>query len=56
MPSIGAQEAALVRPWIALAEKLGAFAGQLTDTSIEAVEILYEGTAADLNGRALPPN
>ena len=53
MPSIGAQEAALVRPWIALAEKLGAFAGQLTDTSIEAVEILYEGTAADLNGRAL---
>jgi D-3-phosphoglycerate dehydrogenase len=53
MPSIGAQEAAQVRPWISLAEKLGAFAGQLTETSIEAVEILYEGTAAALNGRAL---
>ena len=53
MPSISAQEAQLVRPWIALAEKLGAFAGQLTETSIEAVEILYEGTAATMNQRAL---
>ncbi|MDE1938572.1 MAG: phosphoglycerate dehydrogenase [Alphaproteobacteria bacterium] len=53
MPSINAQEAALVKPWIVLAENLGAFAGQLTDTSIETVEILYEGTAADMNGRAL---
>jgi len=53
MPSINAQEAALVRPWIALAEKLGAFAGQLTETSLQAVEILYEGTAATLNQRAL---
>src|SRR5512141_3069724 len=38
MPSISAQEAQLVRPWISLAEKLGAFAGQLTETRIEAVE------------------
>jgi D-3-phosphoglycerate dehydrogenase len=53
MPSITADEAQHVRPWISLAEKLGAFAGQLTDTSIEAVEILYEGTAATLNQRAL---
>jgi len=53
MPSIGADEAALVRPWISLAEKLGAFAGQLTETSLQAVEILYEGTAAALNQRAL---
>ena len=53
MPSISALEAAKVRPWIALAEKLGAFAGQLIETSIEAVEILYEGTASGLNTRAL---
>jgi len=53
MPSISADEAQHVRPWIALAEKLGSFAGQLTETSIEAVEILYEGTAAGLNQRAL---
>jgi D-3-phosphoglycerate dehydrogenase len=53
MPSISADEAAKVKPWIALSEKLGAFAGQLTDSSIQSVEILYEGTAADLNQRAL---
>jgi len=53
MPSISAEEAQKVRPWIALAEKLGAFAGQLTSTSLQAVEILYEGSAAALNTRAL---
>jgi D-3-phosphoglycerate dehydrogenase len=53
MPSISAQEAQKVKPWISLAEKLGAFAGQLTETEINAVEILYEGTAAHLNQRAL---
>jgi D-3-phosphoglycerate dehydrogenase len=53
MPSISAEEAQRVRPWIALAEKLGGFAGQLTETSIAAVEIVYDGTAAALNTRAL---
>jgi len=53
MPSMTADEAASSRPWIALAEKLGLFAGQLTETSMEAVEIVYEGTAAALNTRAL---
>jgi len=53
MPSISAEEAQKVRPWIALAERLGAFAGQLTETSIHSAEILYEGTSAALNTRAL---
>jgi D-3-phosphoglycerate dehydrogenase len=53
MPSISADEAHQVRPWISLAENLGAFAGQLTETSITAIEIIYEGTAAALNTRAL---
>ena len=53
MPSISAQEAQKVRPWITLAEKLGAFVGQLTDTSLKSVEIIYEGTASELNQRAL---
>ncbi|HEY0302778.1 MAG TPA: phosphoglycerate dehydrogenase [Rhizomicrobium sp.] len=53
MPSISASEAQKVRPWIALAEKLGSFAGQVTDTSIHGVEILYEGIAAELNQKAL---
>ncbi len=53
MPSISAEEAQKVRPWISLAEKLGLFAGQLTETAIEAVDIVYEGTASTLNTRAL---
>jgi len=53
MPSINAEEAQKVKPWIVLAEKLGAFVGQLTDTSLQTVEILYEGTASELNQRAL---
>src|SRR4029077_19055776 len=53
MPSISAEEAAKVRPWITLAEKLGAFAGQVVDSSILGVEILYEGSTAELNMRAL---
>ena len=53
MPSITADQAPTMKPWIALAEKLGAFAGQLTETSIKSVEIIYEGNVADLNTRAL---
>ena len=53
MPSINAQEATRVKPWIALAEKLGSFAGQVTETSITAVDITYEGVPAGLNRRAL---
>jgi D-3-phosphoglycerate dehydrogenase len=53
MPSISAEEAQKVRPWISLAEKLGRFAGQLTETSLQSVDILYEGAAAELNTRAL---
>jgi D-3-phosphoglycerate dehydrogenase / 2-oxoglutarate reductase len=53
MPSITASEAQTVRPWISLAEKLGAFVGQLIGTSTKAVEILYEGSAAALSTNAL---
>ncbi|MBI1331165.1 MAG: phosphoglycerate dehydrogenase [Alphaproteobacteria bacterium] len=53
MPSISAEEAQKVRPWIALAEKLGAFVGQLVDRSVDSVEIVYEGTASELNQKAL---
>lgn len=53
MPSVSADEAQKVRPWISLAEKLGRFAGQLVETSLQSVEIVYEGSAAELNTRAL---
>ncbi len=53
MPSISAAEATKVKPWINLAEKLGSFAGQLTGTSLTAVEIVYEGTPSALNTKAM---
>jgi D-3-phosphoglycerate dehydrogenase / 2-oxoglutarate reductase len=53
MPSITAEDAVRMKPWIRLSEQLGAFAGQLTETSISKVELLYEGAVADLNVKAL---
>ncbi len=52
-PSITAEEAPRLRPFIALAEKLGSFAGQLTDTDITKVQIAYDGEVAKMNTRAL---
>ncbi|MBB5518187.1 phosphoglycerate dehydrogenase [Amphiplicatus metriothermophilus] len=53
MPSITAEEAPKLRPYIKLAENLGLFAGQLTETSIRAIEVVYAGAAAKLNTRPL---
>ncbi|HEX4152262.1 MAG TPA: phosphoglycerate dehydrogenase [Steroidobacteraceae bacterium] len=53
MASISAEEASRLRPYIALIEKLGAFAGQIADDGIEAVEIEYEGDVAHLNTQPL---
>jgi len=52
-PSISAEEAPKLRPYVALAEKLGSFAGQLTDTGINKVQIAYEGGVAQMNTKAL---
>ncbi|MEM1288386.1 MAG: phosphoglycerate dehydrogenase [Pseudomonadota bacterium] len=53
MPSVTAEEAKVMGPWIKLAEHLGGFAGQLTDEPIKAISILYDGEVADLNIPAL---
>jgi D-3-phosphoglycerate dehydrogenase / 2-oxoglutarate reductase len=52
-PSITAEEAPRLKPFIALAEKLGSFAGQLTETGIKGVQITYEGTVAQMKTKAL---
>ena len=52
-PSISAEEAPKLKPFIALAEKLGSFAGQLTETGIKQVQISYEGVVAQMNTKAL---
>ena len=53
MPSVTAEEAKVMGPWIKLAGHLGAFVGQLTDEPIKAVNILFDGVAADMNLPAL---
>jgi D-3-phosphoglycerate dehydrogenase len=52
-PSITAEEAPKLKPFIALAEKLGSFCGQLTETGIRRLQITYEGVVAQMNTRAL---
>ncbi len=53
VPSLTAEEAKRIRPYITLAEQLGSFAGQLTETGITAVSVEYEGAIADLNVKPL---
>jgi D-3-phosphoglycerate dehydrogenase len=53
MPSISAEEASRLRPFIELIDKLGSFAGQIADDGLEAVEIEYEGEVAHLNTQPL---
>jgi D-3-phosphoglycerate dehydrogenase len=52
-PSITAEEAPRLKPFVALAEKLGSFVGQLTEAPIKGIRIEYEGEVAGMNTRAL---
>jgi D-3-phosphoglycerate dehydrogenase / 2-oxoglutarate reductase len=52
-PSITAEEAPRLRPFVALAEKLGSFLGQLTEAPVRGIRITYEGAVAAMNTRAL---
>jgi len=52
-PSITAEEAPKLKPYVALAEKLGSFAGQLTETGLGKVQVSYEGIVAGMNTKAL---
>lgn len=52
-PSISAEEAPRLKPFVALAEKLGSFLGQLTEAPIKGIRIEYEGNVASMNTRAL---
>ncbi len=53
MPSVTAEEARVMGPWIKLAGHLGEFVGQLTGEPIKATNILYDGVVADMNAAAL---
>lgn len=49
MPSISAEDAPRLKPYLKLAEALGEFAGQITEHAIQKIEIEYEGTITDIN-------
>jgi D-3-phosphoglycerate dehydrogenase len=44
----GAISNALLKPFVALAEKLGAFAGQMVDTGLSAIDVAFVGEVAKL--------
>jgi len=48
-PSVSAEEAPKLKPFVALAEKIGALAGQMVDFGILAIDIAYEGEVSNLN-------
>ena len=53
MPSVTAEEAKVMGPWIKLSDHLGSFIGQMTDEPIKAINILYDGSVAEMNLAAL---
>ncbi len=53
MPSVTAEEAKVMGPWLKLAGHLGNFIGQMADEPIKAINILYDGVASEMNLRAL---
>ena len=53
MPSITAEDAPKLRPYMDLAARLGSFAGQLTETGLRKVTLTYRGQVAALNTRPL---
>ncbi len=52
-PSITAEEAPKLKPFVKLAEQLGSFAGQITETAPAMIRLEYAGDIAEMNTRAL---
>ena len=53
MPSVTAEEAKVMGPWLNLSGHLGSFIGQMTDEPVSAINILYDGSVSELNLDAL---
>ena len=53
VPSLSAEEAPKLKPYMALAERLGALVGQLEGDNIKGVAIEVEGAAAELNQKPI---
>lgn len=53
MPSVSAEDAPRLKPFLALVEKLGLLAGQMTVGGLQRLEISYQGAVAALNTKPL---
>ncbi|MCB1556765.1 MAG: phosphoglycerate dehydrogenase [Alphaproteobacteria bacterium] len=53
MPSISAEEAPRLKPYMMLAQQLGALAGQMVEDPITAVNVAYEGSVSEVKTAAL---
>ena len=53
MPSLSAEEAPRLRPYMALAEKLGKLLGQVVGENVRSISVEVEGAAADLNQKPI---
>jgi D-3-phosphoglycerate dehydrogenase len=53
MPSVTAEEAKVMGPWVKLSEHLGSFIGQMTDEAIQEIQITYNGNVSQMNLEAL---
>ena len=52
-PSISAEEAPLLSPWIRVSDSLGGFIGQIIETAIKEINIEYVGSVGELNTKPL---
>ena len=53
MPSLSAEDALRLRPYIKLCAQLGSLAGQIITTELKEISIEYQGQAAELNTKPL---
>ena len=52
-PSISAEEAPRLKPWVDLADKLGTMMGQLLHSPVKTVELKFKGTITELNTKPM---
>ena len=53
MPSVSAEDAPRLKPYLQLAQQLGSFAGQMLEGDLKGITIEYEGQVAALNVKPL---
>ncbi len=53
MPSVSAEDAVRLKPYVALSQQLGSFAGQMASAGLKLITIEFEGKVTELNTKPL---